>query len=103
MISWFRKKQQSLSTSTVEAKYTDAGSCCAQLLWMRNHLLDYGMNLSHIPMYCDKTNAIKIAENPVQHSKIKHIDVRYHFIREHVKMVMWNYILFLLTNNLQIS
>ena len=47
--------------------------------------MDYGMTLSHIPMFCDNTSAIKIAENPVQHSKTKHIDVRYHFIREHVK------------------
>jgi len=43
------------------------------------------MSLSHIPLYCDNTSAIKIAENPVQHSKTKHIHVRYHFIREHVE------------------
>ena len=47
--------------------------------------MDYGMTLSHIPMFCDNTSAIKIAENPVQHSKTKHIDVMYHFIREHVE------------------
>ena len=47
--------------------------------------MDYGMTLSYIPMFCDNTSAIKIAENPVQHWKTKHIDVMYYFIREHVK------------------
>ena len=47
--------------------------------------MGYSMNLSHIHMFYDNTSAIKIAENPVQHSKTKHIDVRYHFIREHVE------------------
>ena len=42
-------------------------------------------NCSKIPMFCDNISAIKIAENPVQHSKTKHIEVRYHFIREHVE------------------
>ena len=45
LISWFSKKQHSVSTSTTEAEYIAAGSCCAQILWMRNQLLDYGLNL----------------------------------------------------------
>jgi hypothetical protein len=85
LVSWASKKQQSVSTSTAEAEYIAAGSCCAQLLWIRNQLMDYGMTLSNIPMFCDNTSAIKIAENPVQHSRTKHIDVRYHFIREHIE------------------
>ena len=84
LISWFSKKQNSVSTSTAEAEYIAAGSCCAQLLWMRNQLLDYGLNLSKIPIFCDNTSAIAITENPVQHSRTKHIDIKYHFIREHV-------------------
>ena len=46
--------------------------------------MDYGMKLTKIPIYCDNTSAIAITENPVQHSRTKHIDIRYHFIREHV-------------------
>ncbi|KAJ9546217.1 hypothetical protein OSB04_025924 [Centaurea solstitialis] len=84
LVSWTSKKQNSVSTSTVEAEYVAAGSCCAQVLWMRNQLRDYGFQLSKIPIYCDNTLAIAIANNPVLHSKTKHIEIRYHFIRDHV-------------------
>ncbi|GJV76109.1 retrotransposon protein, putative, unclassified [Tanacetum coccineum] len=55
------------------------------LIWMRTQLLDYGYKYNRIPMYCDSKSAIAISCNPVQHSKTKHIDIRYHFIKEHVE------------------
>ncbi|KAL8098520.1 hypothetical protein AgCh_031337 [Apium graveolens] len=67
-----------------EAEYIAAGSCFAQILWMKNQLLDYGLQVNKIPIFCDNTSAIAITENPVQHSRTKHIDIKYHFIREHV-------------------
>ena len=84
LISWYSKKQQTVSNSTAEAEYIAAGSCCAQILWIRNQLKDYGFVLNKIPILCDNTSAIAISNNPVQHSRTKHIDIRYHFIREHV-------------------
>ncbi|KAJ9546336.1 LOW QUALITY PROTEIN: hypothetical protein OSB04_018879 [Centaurea solstitialis] len=84
LVSWTSKKQNSVSTSTTEAAYVAAGICCAQVLWLRNQLQDYDIQLSKIPIYCDNTSAIAIANNPVLHSKTKHIEVRYHFIRDHV-------------------
>ena len=84
LVSWTSKKQNSVSTSTAEAEYVAAGSCCAQVLWMRNQLLDYDLQLSKIPIYCDNTSAIPIANKPVLHSKTKHIEIGYHFIRDHV-------------------
>ena len=84
LVSWFNKKQHSVSTSTAEAEYIAAGSCCAQVLWMRNQLFDYGFKLEKIPIFCYNTSAIAITQNPVQHSRTKHIGIRYHFIREHV-------------------
>ena len=51
---------------------------------MKNQLLDYGLQVDRIPIFCDNTSAIAITENPVQHSRTKHIDIKYHFIREHV-------------------
>ncbi|KAJ9542728.1 hypothetical protein OSB04_029234 [Centaurea solstitialis] len=84
LVSWTSKKQNSVSTSTAEAEYVAAEICCAQVLWLRNQLQDYDLQLSKIPIYCDNTSAIAIANNPVLHSKTKHIEVRYHFIRDHV-------------------
>ena len=84
LVSWFSKKQKSISTSTAEAEYIAAGSCCAQILWMKNQLLDYGLSLTQIPIYCDNQSAIAMTGNPVQRSMTKHISIRYHFIREHV-------------------
>ena len=80
LVSWYSKKQHSISTSTAEAEYIAAGSCCAQILWMRNQLQDYGLMLNKIPILCDNTSDITIYNNHVHHSRMKHIDIRYHFI-----------------------
>ncbi|KAL8136224.1 hypothetical protein AgCh_010717 [Apium graveolens] len=78
------KKQKSISTSTIEAEYNAVGSCCAEMLWMRNQLMDYGLSFSKILIYCDNQSAIAMTGNSVQHSLTKHINIRYHFIRVHV-------------------
>ena len=78
------RSKKSISTSTAKAEYIAAGSCCAQILWMKNQLQDYGLSYSKIPIYCDNQSAIAMTGNPVQHSLTKHISIRYHFIREHV-------------------
>ncbi|GKA51595.1 hypothetical protein Tco_0744791 [Tanacetum coccineum] len=70
---------------TAEAEYVSLSVCCAQVIWMRTQLLDYGYKYNRIPMYCDSKSVIAISCNPVQHSKTKHIDIRYHFIKEHVE------------------
>nr|GEW47865.1 retrovirus-related Pol polyprotein from transposon TNT 1-94 [Tanacetum cinerariifolium] len=85
LISWSSKKQDCTSMSSAEAKYVSLSACCAQVLWMRTQLTDYGFHFDKIPMYCDSKAAIAISCNPVQHSRTKHIDVRYHFIKEKVK------------------
>nr|GFB32693.1 retrovirus-related Pol polyprotein from transposon TNT 1-94 [Tanacetum cinerariifolium] len=71
--------------SFAEAEYVSPSACCAQVLWVRTQLTDYGFHFDKIPMYCDSKAAIAISCNPVQHSLTKHIDVRYHFIKEKVK------------------
>ena len=70
--------------STAESEYIAAASCCAQLLWMRQHLKDFGVNFDKVPLLCDNVSAIQIAHNPVQHNKTKHIEILHHFIRDHV-------------------
>ena len=78
------KEADCVSFSTAESEYIAAGSCCAQLLWMKQTLKDYGIHLKQVPLYCDNESAIKIANNPVHHSKTKHIEIRHHFLRDHV-------------------
>ncbi|GKA84067.1 retrovirus-related pol polyprotein from transposon TNT 1-94 [Tanacetum coccineum] len=85
LVSWSLKKQDCTAMSTAEAKYVSLSACCAQVIWMRTQLPDYGYKYNKIPMYCDSKSAIAISCNPVQHSRTKHIDIRYHFIKEHVK------------------
>jgi hypothetical protein len=82
LVSWASKKQNSVALSTVEAEYIVAGHCCAQLLWMRQTLRDYGYKLSKVPLLCDNESA-HMADNPVEHNRTKHIDIRYHFLRDH--------------------
>jgi hypothetical protein len=82
-VLWASKKQNSVSLSTAEAEYIVVGHCCAQLLWMTQTLRDYGYKLSKVPLLCDNESAIRMADNPVEHSRTKHIDIRYHFLRDH--------------------
>jgi hypothetical protein len=83
LVSWSSQKQSSVVQSTTEAEYVAAASCCSHLLWMISTLRDFGLNFARVPLLCDSTSAISIVKNPVLHSKTKHIDVRYHFLRDH--------------------
>ncbi|GJX40403.1 retrovirus-related pol polyprotein from transposon TNT 1-94 [Tanacetum coccineum] len=85
LMSWSSKKQDCTTMSTDEAEYVSLSACCAQVIWMRTQLLDYGYKYNRIPMYCDSKSAIAISCNPIQHSKTKHTDIRYHFIKERVE------------------
>ena len=85
LVSWFRKKQNSIALSTAEAEYVAAASCCTQLLWMMKTLQDFQIKCSPpISIMCDNTSAISISKNPIMHSKTKHSPIKYHFLREQV-------------------
>ncbi|GJW86420.1 hypothetical protein Tco_0161760 [Tanacetum coccineum] len=73
------------SAQFLEDEYIALSGCCAQILWMRSQLTNYGFQFNKIPLYCDNKSAIYLCCNNVQHSRAKHIDVRYHFIKEHVE------------------
>ncbi|GKB76497.1 retrovirus-related pol polyprotein from transposon TNT 1-94, partial [Tanacetum coccineum] len=85
LVSWSSKRQKSIAISSTEAEYIAMSGCCAQTLWMRSQLTDYGLGFNKVPMYCDNKSAIALCYNNVQHSRPKHIDIRYHFIKEHVE------------------
>ncbi|GJT59602.1 hypothetical protein Tco_1003135 [Tanacetum coccineum] len=67
--------------STIRAEYV-AANCCGQVLWIQNQMLDYGFNFMNTKIYIDNESTIFIVNNPVFHSKTKHIEIRHHFIRD---------------------
>ncbi|GKC65414.1 retrovirus-related pol polyprotein from transposon TNT 1-94 [Tanacetum coccineum] len=85
LVSWMSKKQDCTSMSTTEVEYVALSASCAQVMSMRTQLKDYGFDYNKIMLYCDSQSAIAISCNLVQHSRTKHINVRYHFIKEQVK------------------
>ncbi|GKA41055.1 hypothetical protein Tco_0733648 [Tanacetum coccineum] len=85
LVSWSSKKQDCTLMSSAEAESVSLSACCTQVLWLRTQLTDYGFHFDKIPMYCYSKASIAISCNPVQHSRTKHIDVRYHFIKEQVE------------------
>nr|GEZ34716.1 reverse transcriptase domain-containing protein [Tanacetum cinerariifolium] len=85
LVSWSSKRQKCAAISRTKAEYIALSGCCAQVLWMRSQLIDYGLRFNKIPMYCDNKSAIALCCNNVQHSQSKHIDIRFHFIKEQVE------------------
>jgi len=84
LISWHNKKQTCVALSTAEVKYIVAGSCCAQIIWLKQQLEDFGLKISKVSLLRDNTSAINLTKNQIQHSRTKHIEIRHHFIRDHV-------------------
>jgi hypothetical protein len=87
LVSWASKKKNLVALSTVEDEHIAVGHCCAQLLWMRQTLRDYGYKLSKVPLLCNNESAIHMADNPVEHNQLadiftKPLDIRYHFLRD---------------------
>ncbi|GKA39273.1 retrovirus-related pol polyprotein from transposon TNT 1-94 [Tanacetum coccineum] len=72
-------------TGCQDTRRSTSRCCCAQVFWMRSQLTDYGLGFNKIPMYCDNKSAIALSCNNVQHSRSKHVDIRFHFLKEQVE------------------
>uniref|UniRef100_A0A2N9IMV8 Reverse transcriptase Ty1/copia-type domain-containing protein n=1 Tax=Fagus sylvatica TaxID=28930 RepID=A0A2N9IMV8_FAGSY len=84
-ITWFAKKQPTVSRSSTESEYRALATAFAEVCWLRTLLKDLGIYLSQPPiLWCDNVSALAIASNPVFHARTKHIEVDFHFIRERV-------------------
>ena len=73
-----------MALSTAEAEYIAVGSCCAKILWLKQQLADFGLQISKVLLMCDNTSVINLTKNQIQHSRTKHIEIHHHFIRDHV-------------------
>ncbi|GJR30283.1 retrovirus-related pol polyprotein from transposon TNT 1-94 [Tanacetum coccineum] len=87
---WYPKDTAMALTAYADADHAEAeciamSGCCAQILWMRSQITDYGFVFNKIPLYCVNRSAIDLCCNNIQHSRSKHIDIRHHFIRDQVK------------------
>ena len=68
--------------STIETEYVAASEACKEAIWLARLVGDLGINVEMPVLHCDSQSAIQLAKNPVFHAKTKHVDVKYHFIRE---------------------
>nr|GFA12767.1 retrovirus-related Pol polyprotein from transposon TNT 1-94 [Tanacetum cinerariifolium] len=80
-----QKGKKRATISSTKAEDIALSGYCAQILWMKSKLTEYGIGFNKIPMYCDNKSAIALCCNNVLHFWSKHIDIRYHFIKEHVE------------------
>lgn len=85
-ISWLSQKQQVVALSTAEAEYIALSSASQEAIWLQQFLKDIGANCAQpLTIMEDNQGAIAMTKNPVGHKRTKHIDIRYHFVREQVQ------------------
>jgi hypothetical protein len=85
MISWQSRKQSSIALSTAEAEYIVACSASCKAIWLRKLLTGlFDLEMKATMILCDNQSCIKMTENPVFHDRSKHIEIRYHYIRDMV-------------------
>jgi len=84
MVSWSSKQQKSVAQSTAEAEYVAASEAVKEGLWLRGLVTEFGIH-GHVLLHSDNQAAIAMIHNPVRHSCLKHIDIRFHFVRNEVQ------------------
>ena len=81
-----RRKQKSVALNTAEAEYIAASIACCEAVWLRKLFSElFGHVLDTTVILCHNQSGIRLSENPVFHDRSKHIDIRYHFIRDTVQ------------------
>jgi hypothetical protein len=87
MVTWSAKQQKTISLSTCEAEYVAASDAAKELVWIRTLLreIDF-VQPTATPLLCNNTGGITLTEDASYHSKVKHIDINVHSIREHVSL-----------------
>ena len=85
VVLWFNKKQKSVALSSAQAEYMAANKASCEALWLRKFMVDlFGQEPMPTIIYCDNQICIRISKNPMFHDRLKHIEMRYNFIRDYV-------------------
>ena len=84
-VCWVSRKQKTVALSSTEAEYMSMSDASRQIMWVQNLFLEIGFPQNGIDLLCDNQGAIFLASNPAQQHKSKHIDIRYHYIRERIE------------------
>jgi hypothetical protein len=86
VITWFNRKQTFVALSSAEAEYMATSMASCEAIWLRKLLTGlFDQELEPTVIYCDNQSCIKLSENPVFHDRSKHIEIRYHFIRDRIQ------------------
>jgi hypothetical protein len=85
LICWSSQKQSLVAQSTTEAEYIAAASCCSQILWIVHTMRDFGVRFERVHLMCDNTSAISVAKKSSLTKKMRHVERRHHFLRDHVE------------------
>ncbi|KAL5823751.1 hypothetical protein ACOSQ4_021651 [Xanthoceras sorbifolium] len=80
-VSWVSQLQKIVALSTTEAEYVAVTEASKEMVWLQSFLEELGKKQEDNVLYCDSQSAIHLAKNPSFHSRTKHIQLRYHFIR----------------------
>jgi hypothetical protein len=84
MVSWCNRKQSYVALSTTEAEYIELSVEVCEAVWLRKLLTDlFGHEMDPI-IHCDNQSYVKIFENPLFHDRLKHVEIKYHYIRDMV-------------------
>ena len=84
-VSWKYTLQSTVALSTTEAEYMAITEAVKEVIYLQGLLDDLGVGQKHVTVFCDSQSAIHLAKNQVYHARTKHIDARYHFVREIIK------------------
>jgi hypothetical protein len=85
MVSWCSRKQSSVALSIAEVEYIALCVVVCKAVWLRKLLADlFGPEMDSTIIHCDNQSCVKLSENPVFHDKSKHIEIKYHYIRDMV-------------------
>ena len=82
VVAWQSRLHKCVALSTIEAEFIAIIETCKELLWLKKFLQELGLKQERYVLHCDSQSAIQLSKNSSFHSRSKHIDVRYYWVRD---------------------